>query len=231
MLAWRLDRRVKPADIKYTYTRRDPTEGTAVLKLTLRIYGEPMQYRTPDTRILTDRKGRLIPNRKTGKPWTLLQHPDSRVVKWQQEIIKQVKVHKMRDVDFPEEPLEGPVKLSLWIFLTRPKSVRTLYPQTRPDRTNYLKAAEDPLNGIVWQDDAQVVSGPTELRWAYMRYPEDGIERPQKPGLIITVDQMDTSRTREANAEYKQFLQEAGLEYQTVQVGRKGKTKVKLLEV
>lgn len=56
-------------------------------------------------------------------------------------------------------PLEGPLALEVGVIRLRPKSCkRVLFPVTRPDCSNYLKILEDACNGIVWRDDAQLVS-------------------------------------------------------------------------
>jgi Holliday junction resolvase RusA-like endonuclease len=47
-------------------------------------------------------------------------------------------------------PLEGPVRIDV--------SVDLLPKARKADIDNYLKSAMDPLNGIVWKDDSQVVS-------------------------------------------------------------------------
>ena len=63
--------------------------------------------------------------------------------------------------------LDGPIKLKLTFILARPKGhhgARGLkpsapkYPTTRPDVLKLARAVEDALTGIVWRDDAQIVS-------------------------------------------------------------------------
>lgn len=64
---------------------------------------------------------------------------------------------------------ENPIALTLTIVLPIPDSwpawKRTLaeagelLPTTKPDSDNVEKAVKDALNGVVWRDDAQVVSG------------------------------------------------------------------------
>lgn len=63
--------------------------------------------------------------------------------------------------------LEGPLLLYITFYLPRPKGhygkngVRPSappYPAVRPDTTKLLRAIEDALTGIVWRDDAQVVT-------------------------------------------------------------------------
>lgn len=64
-------------------------------------------------------------------------------------------------------PLQSPIKLTLSAFLAIPKSWRAkkqvaaatgqLPHITRPDLDNIVKAVKDGLNGVAWQDDAQVV--------------------------------------------------------------------------
>jgi Holliday junction resolvase RusA-like endonuclease len=46
------------------------------------------------------------------------------------------------------EPVSGPVALTLWIYRGD---------RRRVDGDNIEKAAADALNGIIWQDDQQVV--------------------------------------------------------------------------
>src|SRR4051812_44229719 len=67
--------------------------------------------------------------------------------------------------------LNGPVELAVTFFLARPKghygtgrNADTLkpsapeYPTVKPDATKLLRAVEDAMTGIVWRDDAQVVT-------------------------------------------------------------------------
>ncbi len=62
--------------------------------------------------------------------------------------------------DFAGPPWEGPVSLSLTFYLPRPKSApkRVQHPATRPDLSKLLRSVEDALTGIVYRDDAQIVS-------------------------------------------------------------------------
>jgi Holliday junction resolvase RusA-like endonuclease len=192
---------------------------------TFRIFGEPMQYLTPDTRILTDRYGNLVPNRTTGVKYTVIQHQDKRVVKWE-KLIEESLADAQFDGKFPEEILEGAIRMDLWIYRTRPKSNKEMYPDTRPDRTNFLKSSEDGLSNIPF-DDGQVVDGEPHLRWAYYHYPDDP-QTEQAPGVIFEISQIDTSRRLELNKRYREFLKRECLEYETILVGRKNKKQIVL---
>lgn len=56
-----------------------------------------------------------------------------------------------------QQPLDGPVALSVRIALKRPKSARKrAAPTTKPDIDNVAKAILDALNGIAFVDDARV---------------------------------------------------------------------------
>ena len=79
--------------------------------------------------------------------------------------------------------------------------------QTKPDRTNYLKAAEDALNGVVFVDDSHVVKG-SEFKW----YSRPG--QPHYPGGYsvfrireMAAGEMDGDGRRWTEAEMSETLQ------------------------
>jgi Holliday junction resolvase RusA-like endonuclease len=67
-----------------------------------------------------------------------------------------------------QPPMEGPVEMTLFIVMPIPQSwpawkremavAGQIMPTTKPDSDNVEKAVKDALNGVVWGDDAQVVS-------------------------------------------------------------------------
>lgn len=70
--------------------------------------------------------------------------------------------------------LEGPLQLHVSVVVVRPKShygARGLRPSapaaptTRPDLTKYLRGIEDAMTGVVWRDDAQVITQSAEKRY------------------------------------------------------------------
>ncbi len=55
--------------------------------------------------------------------------------------------------------IEGPISATVVFRRIKPASVpRRLYPHTRPDLDNYLKLLWDALNGVIFKDDAQIIS-------------------------------------------------------------------------
>jgi Holliday junction resolvase RusA-like endonuclease len=69
----------------------------------------------------------------------------------------------------PKKLLTGALSVIFCFFRPIPKSFSKkdrewalsgrLRPKTKPDLTNYTKAVEDALNGIIWKDDSQIVDG------------------------------------------------------------------------
>lgn len=55
---------------------------------------------------------------------------------------------------------EGALSLEVTAVIEKPKSLpkRRVFNTTRPDASNYLKLVEDACNGILYEDDAQLVS-------------------------------------------------------------------------
>lgn len=87
--------------------------------------------------------------------------------------------------------IAGPVSMDLIIGFEIPKSYSkakqaaalagTLYPAVRPDISNITKACEDGLNGVVWVDDAQIVTA--SIRKIYLRL----------PGVSVTIRELETT--------------------------------------
>ena len=86
-------------------------------------------------------------------------------------------------------PLTGCLSLEMGVSLTPPQSWPSwkyeaaiegkIRPTGRPDVSNYLKAAEDALNGVVWIDDSQVVSITVHKVYG------------QTPGVRLTVREIE----------------------------------------
>lgn len=68
---------------------------------------------------------------------------------------------------YREKPLEGPLKVKFDFYRKVQSSISHVEhdrrisgqhrPIMKPDLSNYLKSAEDALNGVIWQDDALIV--------------------------------------------------------------------------
>ena len=72
---------------------------------------------------------------------------------WKRTVLAQVLLAK------PESPLDEPLGMKVTFYLPRPKSApkRVVFPTTRPDSSNMLKAIEDALLGVIYRDDALLV--------------------------------------------------------------------------
>ncbi len=64
--------------------------------------------------------------------------------------------------------LEGPLRFEAWFYLPRPKSApkRVAMPAKKPDASKLLRSVEDALTGIIWHDDAQIVTAHVFKRFA-----------------------------------------------------------------
>ena len=77
----------------------------------------------------------------------------------------------------PCKPIESAVLLNLRFFIRRRKTVKREYPTTAPDIDKFCRTVLDALTGIIYKDDAQVVSLD-----ATKEYAPNGLE-----GVEITV--------------------------------------------
>ena len=58
----------------------------------------------------------------------------------------------------PAQPITGPVACFLTFIMPRPKKLRHRVPISRPDLENMAKGLLDSWNGVLWDDDSQVVT-------------------------------------------------------------------------
>ncbi len=80
----------------------------------------------------------------------------AKTVKWE-ESIKLQAIAALHGKPLLDEPLN----LSIVFIRSFPKSMSdkkrlSAKPSSKPDSSNYLKAVEDALNGILWRDDALI---------------------------------------------------------------------------
>ena len=106
---------------------------------------------------------RAFHSKKTGKTW--ITDDCTRGKEWRATVRAAAVEQRLT-----AELYRGPILLLVRFHLARPKShYRTgknagslkdsapAFPTTKPDTTKLLRAIEDALTGIIWEDDAQVV--------------------------------------------------------------------------
>jgi Holliday junction resolvase RusA-like endonuclease len=62
------------------------------------------------------------------------------------------------------QPTESQLYVYVGLYPTKPKTSKLLYP--RPDIDNYVKSILDLCNGVVWNDDAQIIFLEAHKEWA-----------------------------------------------------------------
>lgn len=82
----------------------------------------------------------------------------------------------------PVAPVEGPLAMHLEFYLPRGASLpkRVVHHITKPDVSNLVKAVEDALCGVIYQDDKQIVALTVEKRYS------------PAPGVLIRIERVVT---------------------------------------
>ena len=160
--------------------------------LTITVAGEP-QSQDRRTRHLRAKDGRVFAG-------TYLL---AETRQWREKILFAARRHP----DFPREPWDGPIRVSIEAFFPRPKALGAkkhprgaIRKNTKPDADNLVKAILDALTpprarrvtteaqrkvlrmGYLWIDDGQVHLGPVDRYYAAA---ESG------PGVIITIERIE----------------------------------------
>jgi len=89
---------------------------------------------------------------------------------WRSRVADAAKAaHNIRGIPFPE----GAVRVWLEFRIMPPKEAvkrlkkgKRVFPASRPDLTKLIRSVEDALTGILWRDDAQVISQVALKRYA-----------------------------------------------------------------
>jgi len=84
------------------------------------------------------------------------------------------------------------VVVEMEFILPRPKTVKREYPTVKPDLDNLQKALTDSLNGVAWEDDAQIC----EVH-AIKRYVDDNDQHACRPGTWLHVEELEESPSAE----------------------------------
>ncbi len=98
----------------------------------------------------------------------------------------------IEDLDYPSDPIDEPLILSCRIFIKRPKSVKRLVPEVKPDLSNYIKGIEDAMNGIVYTDDSKIIG----YEDCYKLYTTSD------PRIEVTLFNVDDPKTRWVKEKY-----------------------------
>lgn len=57
----------------------------------------------------------------------------------------------------PKDPFIGPMEVVVYFIMRRPKKCKRIYPTVKPDIDNLEKTIGDAGNGVLWNDDSQIV--------------------------------------------------------------------------
>lgn len=92
--------------------------------------------------------------------------------------IKNQLILKLKELDFTK-PLETALYIKIVVTKLKPKSARKrALPTKRPDLDNYVKLVLDAMNGLVFVDDAQIVSLEAQKEYG------------EQPGTLVIIEEL-----------------------------------------
>lgn len=130
---------------------------------------------------------RAITHRYTGR--VMLKQDNKRTMPWRKEVAG-VAVEAVKAAGLAK-PMTGPLEMSVVFWLPRPKGhfgkkglrpSAPRFPSKKPDLSKLLRAAEDALTGIVYDDDARIVRHLTFKEYA---------NEVHGPSMTMAVEELD----------------------------------------
>ena len=89
-----------------------------------------------------------------------------RVIKNKKTTEFETNLRQMCANQYKSAALTGPLAVKVAFYLTKPKSVKREYPTVTPDTDNLLKSCFDAMNGLLWEDDCQIVNIEAAKRYS-----------------------------------------------------------------
>ena len=107
-------------------------------------------------------KARARTVRKGGRTWSFTP---KKVAAWEKLVKEEASKHF-------DQPLSGPIQVSMIFYMNRPESRRKdIWVPTTPDLDNLEKAVLDALNGVAYEDDRYVVAKNAQKRYIHRDEP------------------------------------------------------------
>ena len=107
-------------------------------------------------------KARARTVRKGGRTWSFTP---KKVAVWEKTVKEEAAKHF-------EQPLHGPIQVSMIFYMDRPQSRRKdVWVPTTPDLDNLEKAVLDALNGVAYDDDRFVVAKNAQKKYIHRDEP------------------------------------------------------------
>jgi crossover junction endodeoxyribonuclease RusA len=137
---------------RHAAERKEAAEALIANGITFTVYGKAQPKGSARAFPFQDRSGRLHVNVTSDNP---------RLKGWERLVKFEAKaaLRNLGHADQAAPPFTGAVAIGLRFGLSRPKSApptRRPYPIVKPDLDKLIRAAVDPLIGVLFKDDAQV---------------------------------------------------------------------------
>lgn len=137
-----------------------------IMTITFRVYGIPQT------------KGSTKAFMRPGMKHPVITNDNTKNKAWAAIVSGEAQRHR------PPTLWDGPLRLDMCFNMKKPKSLpkrRLSWPIKKPDLSKLTRSAEDALTGIIWRDDAQVVSSMQSKRYS------------DSPGVDISITQLTHS--------------------------------------
>ena len=136
------------------------------------VYGHPQTAGSKRAFVLRRRDGSLV-TRPGGSPMVNVTDDNARSKDWKATVAWAGQAARGASAGL----LDGPLEVAFTFYRPRPKGHLNVrgelsksgrenpHPATKPDVLKLARAAEDALSGVVWRDDAQIVTETLRKRW------------------------------------------------------------------